>query len=101
MLLPLARAGVISKEKGVYPPVCCPTFTPFTHTSAFQSTAPKWRSIRLFFHLDGTVNSRWYHNSLSLPTRFCTPERLDSTANGTRICPSKLSGFCLPTGKMV
>ena len=33
----LRRAGVISKLKGVKPPVCEPTVVPFTQTSVFQS----------------------------------------------------------------
>ena len=53
---PFSKAGVISKEKGVNPPVCCPTFTLFTQTSAFQSTAPKCNKILCPFHLEGTEN---------------------------------------------
>src|SRR5690554_2045275 len=100
VLFPLTNAGVTSNEKGVYPPVCCPTFVSFTHTSAFQSTAPKCRSTLWFFHFDGPVNSRWYHSSFSLPTLFCTPERLDPTGQGTKISPSKLARFAFPTGKI-
>ena len=43
--------------------------------------------MRLFRHLEGTVNSRSYHSSFSPPTVFPTPERLDSMQKGTRISP--------------
>src|SRR5690554_1699081 len=56
--------------------------------------------MRLFFHLAGTVKARWYQSSLSLPTLFCTPERLDSAAKGTSISPSKDTGLDFPTGRM-
>ena len=58
LLLPLVNAEVISNEKGVKPPVCCPTLISFTQTSAFQSTAPKCNNTRSLFQLEGTVNSR-------------------------------------------
>src|SRR5690606_11892082 len=55
---------------------------------------------RIFFPFqsDGTVNVRLYQSSFSAPSCFCTPDRLDSTANGTNICPSYICGSAFPIG---
>ena len=93
LLFPLPdNAAVISKENGVKPPVWLPTFTSFTQISAFQSTAPKWSNTFLFFQATGTSNEREYHNSFFAPTLCPTPDKEDSTAKGTKICPSKCPG---------
>jgi len=47
----------------------------------------------LFLKLAGNVILRWYHNTLSLPTVLPTPDKADSTANGTSILPEKLPGI--------
>ena len=79
---------VMSNENGVYPPVCSPIFSPFTNTSAFQSTAPKFKSTFLPFQSSGTLNLRSYHRLWSPFMDLPTPESDDSIANGTRIFPS-------------
>ena len=98
-LSPFLSAAVMSNSNGVKPPVCVPTQTPFTQTSAFQSTAPKCSSTRLPFHFGEIVKVRLYQSSFRSPRRLPTPERLDSTANGTRICPSYFSGVS-PIGRI-
>ena len=92
VLPPLRRAGVISKLKGVKPPVCEPTVVPFTQTSVFQSEAPMWSRTRSPRHEAGTVKLRSYQRQRSAPGRSPTPERADSAAKGTRILPSNVSG---------
>ncbi|MNQ67006.1 hypothetical protein D3C85_815100 [compost metagenome] len=77
--------GVISKENGVYPPVCEPILTPFNQTSVFQSTAPKCNKIFWPFQLDSMLKVVLYQSSFLAPTSFITPDKLDSTAKGTKI----------------
>ena len=91
---------MIFKENGVKPPVWEPIKISFTNTSAFQSTAPKFNKISFPFHEEGTVKVRLYHNSFFSPTSFCTPDKEDSTANGTKIFPSKLVGSACPFGRI-
>ena len=86
--------------KGVKPPLWAPTFTSLTHTSHCQSTAPKFSITSFPFHDEGTVKERSYHNAWSAPTVLPTPDRLDSTAKGTRISPSHFFGLFSPAGTM-
>src|SRR5690606_9505620 len=49
----------------------------------------------------GTENDVLYHKTLSGPTVFPTPDKVDSIANGTRILPSKVVGCAAPCGVTV
>ena len=55
-VLPEYPRPIMERADWINPPVCCPTFTLFTQTSAFQSTAPKCNKILCPFHLEGTEN---------------------------------------------
>ncbi len=78
LLLPGFSALVMSRLKGAKPPVWLPTLTPFTNTSAFQSTPPKLSLTFFPFHAEGIVNVRLYHRMLSFVSVFPTPESEDS-----------------------
>ena len=77
-----------------------PTLMSFTHTSHFQSTAPKLSMMSSPFHSEGTVKVRVYQSAWSRPTVLPTPESDDSTANGTRMSPCHSPGVRAFSGTM-
>jgi len=95
---PLSSAPVMSSENGVCPPRCPPTNLPSSHTSAFQSTAPKCSSTRRPAHAAGNANSRRSHRTRSGPTVLPTPDSALSTQNGTRILPANAAGASTGNG---
>lgn len=94
---------VISREKGVYPPLWLPTDISLTHTSAKKSTAPKFRRILpcSLSQFAGNSKLRLYQQVVKKSV-YSIPESLDSGTKGTRIslskvpCPSFHSSFHLP-----
>src|SRR5437867_9242387 len=78
------NTAVMSKPNPSYPPRWLPTSRPLTKTVDSQSTAPKCRITRFLDQPLGTVKVRRYQRRFWSPTGFITPERADSTGNGTR-----------------
>src|SRR5438874_1759425 len=92
---PSFSASVTSNENGSDMPRCVPSSFPVTNTVDSQSTAWKWSSTRCAtaFHAAGASIVRRYHRCWSFDTRWPTPDKADSTQNGTRTLPSHFSGL--------
>ena len=85
--VPLERHGctciVLSTDLGgmgcSHPPVCVPSFLPFTVTVVCQSTAPKCSRILESSQSDGSVKVRLYHMRAVLLSALNTPACQEQT----------------------